>query len=107
MKRRICSLLLTVAVVFSLGMPLLSARSEAAGSVYFTAVNEQLCPLNDETMPFWSGGNLYVPSTVFSSYDLDVSYVRDTSAQTAILYTSQRVLEFDLVGGGANNKTGT
>ena len=107
MKRRICSLLLTVAVVFSLGMPLLSTRSEAAESVYFTAVNEQLCPLNDETMPFWSGGNLYVPSTVFSSYDLDVSYVRDTSAQTAILYTSQRVLEFDLVGGGANNKTGT
>ena len=86
---------------------MLAARSWAAGSVYFTSVNDQLCPLSDGTMPFWSGGNLYVPSAVFSAYTLSVSYVRDTSAQTAVLYTSQRVLEFDLAGGGANNKMGT
>ena len=79
----------------------------AAESIYFTAVNENVCPLNDETMPFWSGGNLYVPSTVLSAYDLGVSYVRDTSAQTAILYNTRKVLEFDLANGGANNKLGT
>ena len=107
MKRRIWSILLALALSLSLGAPLLAARPLAAGNVYFTAVNDSLCPLNDSTMPFWSGGNLYLPSSVFSSYDLGLSYVRDTSAQTAILYSSNKVLEFDLARGGANNKLGT
>mgnify|MGYP000314612401 CR=1 FL=1 len=102
MKRRIWSILLALALSLSLGAPLLAARPLAAGNVYFTAVNDSLCPLNDSTMPFWSGGNLYLPSSVFSSYDLGLSYVRDTSAQTAILYSSNKVLEFDLARGGAN-----
>lgn len=107
MKRRVAGLLLAAVLVFTLGAPLWAERPLAAESVYFTAVNENVCPLNDETMPFWSGGTLYVPSPVLSSYDLGLSYVRDTSAQTAILYNSRKVLEFDLAGGGANNKLGT
>ena len=107
MKRRIWSILLALALSLSLGAPFLAVRPLAAGSVYFTAINDSLCPLNDSTMPFWSGGNLYLPSSVFSSYDLGLSYVRDTSAQTAILYSSNKVLEFDLARGGANNKLGT
>ena len=106
-KRRVTGLLLAAVLVFTLGVPLWAERPLAAESVYFTAVNENVCPLNDETMPFWSGGTLYVPSPVLSSYDLGLSYVRDTSAQTAILYNSRKVLEFDLTGGGANNKMGT
>lgn len=107
MKRRMAGLLLSAVLVLALGMPLWTARSMAAESIYFTAVNENVCPLNDETMPFWSGGNLYVPSTVLYAYDLGLSYVRDTSAQTAILYNTRKVLEFDLANGGANNKLGT
>lgn len=107
MKRRVTGLLLAAVLVFTLGVPLWAERPLAAESVYFTAVNENVCPLNDETMPFWSGGTLYVPSPVLSSCDLGLSYVRDTSAQTAILYNSRKVLEFDLTGGGANNKMGT
>ena len=78
MKRRIWSILLALALSLSLGAPFLAVRPLAAGSVYFTAINDSLCPLNDSTMPFWSGGNLYLPSSVFSSYDLGLSYVRDT-----------------------------
>ena len=107
MKRRMAGLLLSAVLVLALGMPLWTARSMAAESIYFTAVNENVCPMNDETMPFWSGGNLYVPSTVLYAYDLGLSYVRDTSAQTAILYNTRKVLEFDLANGGANNKLGT
>lgn len=107
MKRRIAGLVLALALVLTIGTPFLAVQSEAAESVYFTAVNDTLCPLNDETMPFWSGGNLYVTSTVLSSYDLGISYARDTSAQTAFLYNSRKILEFDLENGGANNKLGT
>ena len=52
MKRRIWSILLALALSLSLGAPLLAARPLAAGNVYFTAVNDSLCPLNDSTMPF-------------------------------------------------------
>lgn len=107
MKRRITGLLLAVVLVLTLGMPLLAARPMAAESIYFTAVNENVCPLNDETMPFWSGGSLYIPGTVLSSYDLGISYIRDTSAQMATFYNNRRVLEFDLANGGSNNKLGT
>lgn len=106
MKKRAVGFLLSLALVLSLTGPFLVSRPQAVDSVYFTAVNENLCPLNDATMPFWSGGNLYVPSTVFSSYDLGISYARDTSSQTALLYTGSKTLEFDLANGGANNTAG-
>ena len=107
MKRRAAGFLMALVMLLTVGTPLLTARPMAADNIYFTAVNDNLCPLNDETMPFWSGGNLYVASTVFSSYDLGLSYARDTSAQTAVLYNRNKVLEFDLANGGANNKLGT
>ena len=44
MKRRIWSILLALALSLSLGAPLLAARPLAAGNVYFTAVNDSLCP---------------------------------------------------------------
>lgn len=107
MKRRAAGFIMALIMLLTVGTPLLTARPMAADNIYFTAVNDNLCPLNDETMPFWSGGNLYVASTVFSSYDLGLSYARDTSAQTAVLYNKSKVLEFDLANGGANNTQGT
>ncbi len=107
MKRRIAGALLSVALLLALAVPL-AERTAAADNVYFTAANDELCPLNDETMPFWSGGNLYVPGLVFSaSYGLGITYVRDTAAQTAFLYAGRLALEFDLAEGGANNRSGT
>ena len=61
-KRFLC-LLLVLLMVFSLT----PSETRAETTVYFTAVNDQLLPdLSDETMPFWSGGRLYVPSTVIT-----------------------------------------
>ena len=104
MKRRVISMLLAALLLVSLGLP---ATAAASGSVYFTSVNDNLCPLSDDTMPFWSGGSLYVPSTVFSGYDLGVSYVRDTAAQRAYLYNRNKLLEFDMENGGVTNESGT
>ena len=75
--------------------------SEAAGSVYFTAVNKNVLPLSDETMPFWSGGYLYVPSTIFTGVgrDLGVSYYPNIGKQTILLYVDDTIyssLVFDV-----------
>lgn len=105
MKRRIWSMLLALALSLR-WRAVLAARLGSRQRLFYRSQRQPL-PLNDSTMPFWSGGNLYLPSSVFSSYDLGLSYVRDTSAQTAILYSSNKVLEFDLARGGANNKLGT
>lgn len=107
MKGRVTALVLALALVFSLVVPGIGVRSAAAESAYFTAVNENLCLLNDDTMPFWSGGTLYVHSSVFSSYDLNISYVKDSAAKAVLLYSGGKLIEFDISAGTANNGLGT
>ena len=46
------------------------SETRAETTVYFTAVNAQLLPDQREaTMPFRSGGRLYIPSTVITGTD--------------------------------------
>ena len=54
--KRLLSLLLSVLMLCTLLPP----RASAAPTLYFTAVNDRMCDLNDETMPFWQNGLLYV-----------------------------------------------
>lgn len=70
----------------------------SASGVYFTAANENLLELSSETMPFYSGGILYVSSRLFEGTDLGVSYARHTALGLATLYTSTKDLRFDLAG---------
>ena len=72
MRRKLAALLLCLLLVFQLS----PVPSGAAETVYFTAVNKNVLTLSDDTMPFWSGGYLYVPSTIFTGVgrDLGVSY---------------------------------
>ena len=65
MKKRWIAGLLCVLLLFQLGAPV-----RAAGSVYFVAAEESVLPLTDATMPFWSGGYLYVAASVFTNLDL-------------------------------------
>ena len=97
MRRKLTALVLCLLLVFQLA----PVPSEAAGSVYFTAVNKNVLPLSDETMPFWSGGYLYVPSTIFTGVgrDLGVSYYPNTGKQTILLYVDDTIyssLVFDV-----------
>ena len=84
MRRKLAALLLCLLLVFQLS----PVPSGAAETVYFTAVNKNVLTLSDDTMPFWSGGYLYVPSTIFTGVgrDLGVSYYPNIAKQTVLLY---------------------
>ena len=87
-----------VLLVLLLALTLLPPRARAAGEIYFTAVNDSLLTLAQDTMPVWSGGVLYVPYTVFtgSSGVLGVYGSRSESQNTLTLYNLQQILVFDL-----------
>lgn len=98
MKRKIamvaaCLLLLVQTAAF---------HTAAADTVYFTAVNKDVLELTDATMPFWSGGYLYVPGTIFTTTvgkELNVKYSWNADKQTVVLYTNGTVMQtliFDL-----------
>mgnify|MGYP000013089898 CR=1 FL=1 len=112
-KRFLC-LLLVLLMVFSLT----PSETRAETTVYFTAVNDQLLPdLSDETMPFWSGGRLYVPSTVITGTDLGLFYSRSRDKRrmrtesslpcsaerpdksTAVVYRQGSALTFNFAAG--------
>ena len=81
------------------------SETRAETTVYFTAVNDQLLPdLSDETMPFWSGGRLYVPSTVITGTDLGLFYSRSRDKSTAVVYRQGSVLPSNLAAGTVANQ---
>lgn len=95
------------ALALVLAITLVPSRGRAVlQGVYLTAVNENILELSSETMPFWSGGVLYVSNQVFEGTDLGVSYVRNSSMGLAILYTPRTDLRFDLDGQTAYDKQG-
>lgn len=102
--KRLLSLLLSVLMLCTLLPPCASA----APTLYFTAVNDRMCDLSDETMPFWQNGLLYVAgATVDGPDDLGIRYSYNQEKSVAILYKGQRVLYCDLTAGTMeNNRTG-
>ncbi len=93
-KRKWAALVLCLLLVFQNAAP----SAGAVESVYFVAAGNEVLPLSDATMPFWSGGYLYVAVSTFSGTtrkNLGVSYTG--SSQTAILYSGgDHSLIFDL-----------
>lgn len=80
--------------------------ARATGTLYFTAVNETVLELSDATMPFQSGGVLYVSSNMFSDKELGISYSNNTVTQIVTLYTAGGALLFDLRRGTATDGQG-
>ena len=103
-RKRLLSLLLSVLMLCTLLPP----RASAAPTLYFTAVNDRMCDLSDETIPFWQNGLLYVAgATVDGPDDLGIRYSYNQEKSVAILYKGQRVLYCDLTAGTMeNNRTG-
>lgn len=111
MKKRRCALLLLAAV---LALGLSRPASASASAIYFTSINDSVAPLTSDTMPYWSGGVLYVPYTVFNartngigvSLGLDTSYNR--SSNTVAIFTLRQMLVFDMNSGTCRDEmTGT
>lgn len=103
MKKRLAALALSLLLLF------LCLPASAAESVYFTAAGSYLLPLSDSSMPFWSGGYLYIPSAIFSGAGreaLDVAQVLNNAQNRLVLYSSGRSLTFDLTSNFASADDG-
>lgn len=97
MKKRAAALALCALLIFQMAAP----PAGAAGSVYFTAAGNEILPLNDSTMPFWSDGYLYIASSIFTGQvnkSLGVAYLPSSTSNPnlCILYGGGRSLMFDL-----------
>ena len=99
MRRRWAALICCLALVLQLAAP-----AAAVETVCFTAVNETVLELDDSTMPFWSGGYLYAPSTVFR--DLGVSHSKNLLKGLVMMYGQSRHLLFDLNQGTVTTEKG-
>lgn len=91
MKKMLCALL-CVLMLCSLVPP----ETAASPTVYFSAVNDTLLDLSDETMPLWSGGRLYVTYASAWKSDLGISYSYNKNTKKAIFYQHQNVLVCDM-----------
>lgn len=97
MKRRAAALTACLLLAFQLSLP--PARAE--DKVFFTAAGSYVLPLSDDTMPFWSGGYLYIASSIFTGSAreaLGVSRVLDSGQEWVVLYSGGggRSLTFNL-----------
>jgi len=79
---------------------------QAAGTVYFTAVNETVLKLSEATMPFWLNGYLYVSSDMFADKELGITYYHNVVTKTASLYDGGGALQFDLEKGTSSDGNG-
>lgn len=109
-KHRISSFLIAAVLFLGLAWPI----PASAANLYFTAINNSVAPLSSNTMPFWSGGAIYVPYSVFDanlnginvSLGLYTSYNR--SNNTITLFNLRQMLVFDLSKGTCwDEMTGT
>lgn len=106
--RRPLLTLLTLALCVGLFLPM----PVSAADLYFTAINERIEYLTSDTMPFWSGGILYVPYTLFdknlnsTQTDLGITVSYNSRIKTSVtLYNlRQQMLTFDLVSGNCRDE---
>lgn len=104
MRRRIACIL-----ALAMALALLAVPSAAARTVYFTAVNENILELKDETMPFWSGQNIYVDSAIFSDRWLGLYCNRNRENGTVVIWETsgqRRALLFELDSGYVSGSDG-
>ena len=88
MKKQLWAMVLAILLVCQLALPV----AEAGDTVYFTAAGESVLPLSDSTMPFWHGGYLYIPSTMFTDNvwrSLGISYIINNQGVVILHNASQ------------------
>ena len=90
----ICTLLLTA--ILLLVIPIL-----AANTVYFTAINNTLLELDDQTMPYMQNGTIYLPCSVFNSSDLGTYCLYSRNKQQVMISDLDDILYFDMSAGNS------
>lgn len=96
MKRLLC-IMLVIALVLC-AVPVVGGV--AGNGIIFLAVNDSIpITLSADTMPFYSGGTLYVPYTLFDVTALGVTASYNVLNMTLTLSDSSRRIVFDLENG--------
>lgn len=100
-KHRVLSFLVAVVLFLGLSAPV----PASAANLYFIGLNDNVPPLTAGNMPFWSGGTLYVPYTVFDA-NLNGSHINlglytsyNRTGNTVTLFNLRQMLIFDLNNG--------
>ena len=107
MRRKLTALVLCLLLVFQLA----PVPSEAAGSVYFTAVNKNVLPLSDEHHALLVRGVSVCAQHASSpacGRDLGVTYYPNIGKQTILLYVDDTIyssLVFDVNNGTTPSTT--
>ena len=89
-KRRWAALAPSLLLLFQLAAP---PKAQAVNYVYFVAAGENVLPLSDATMPFWSGGYLYIASSIFTGLAreaLNIGRSRNDKEKLVVLYSGSR-----------------
>lgn len=104
MKRRILAwFLLTAMLVIAAGGTVYGAESE----LFFVSVGDTLpLSLPSSQMPYYSGGTLYAPYTVFGATGLGITPSYNTQARMLTLFTRNQRLVFDLDNGSVTDENG-
>lgn len=91
MKRKVTAALVLLCIIASFLLPAV----KAAGTVYFSVINNDPLPLNDATMPAFIDGQFYLPYTFFSSDELGI--YSGAGSNIAVIYSSaSKRLTFDV-----------
>jgi len=97
MKKRI----LVFLIIIGFAAAYMPTLSQAAVTPYFMAINDTLLPFNDDTIPYISDGEVFVPATVFENLSVwaigsdDLEFVRLYIGVTKYVdfYTVRRTTE--------------
>lgn len=93
MKKRWAALILCLLLALQVGLP----PASAVGDVYFVGAEENILPLSDVTMPFWSNNYLYISPSVFTDAardSLKIGMSQSSDGSWVALYWGSRALLF-------------
>jgi len=92
--------LAAIFVILGLLTVLFAVPAASASSLAFVAVNDTIpLTLSGSSMPFYSGGDLYVPYTAFDVSSLGFYPSYNSSSKTMTLFSRSSRLVYDLAGG--------
>ena len=96
--RKLVCLLLALALLL-----VLAPAAGAEGNLFFVAVNDTI-PVTLTSLPYTSGGVVYVPYTAFDARPGGVVTAYNATAQTFVLFTKDSRLVFDLATGETSDE---
>lgn len=110
MKKKWLAALCALALVFTCALGLFgSAFAAARKTIYFTAVNDTILELRDESMPFLANGEVYVPYEVFdpNTTGIKLGIFASYGDNVLVLYDRPNgALVFDLAQDTATSSVG-